>query len=97
MGDRPQALLNEQLVFDADILIGVFWTRLGMPTGREESGTVEEIREFLERGKPVLLYFSKRPIAPDRLDPEQFRKLTEFQTFGDSMSSRDGFEAIACP
>jgi hypothetical protein len=79
MGARPQSLINEQFVLDADILIGVFWTRLGTPTGREESGTVEEVREFLARGKPVLIYFSNRPIAPDRIDPEQYRKVSEFK------------------
>ena len=80
MGGRPQDLLNEQLLVDADILVGVFWTRLGTPTGRAESGTVEEIEEFLRRGKPVLLYFSRAPVPPDRVDPEQYRKLREFRS-----------------
>lgn len=79
MGDRPQVPINEQIVNDADILVGVFWTRLGTPTGREESGTVEEIRAFLRQQKPVLLYFSNAPARPDRVDPDQFQKLTEFK------------------
>jgi hypothetical protein len=79
MGEPPQGILNRQLVNSSDILIGIFWTRLGTPTGREESGTVEEIKEFLDKGKSVLLYFSSAPTVPSRLDPEQFRKLTEFK------------------
>lgn len=54
LGKRPQSLLYEQFVRDADILIGIFWTRLGTSTGQAESGTVEEIREFLAQGKPAL-------------------------------------------
>jgi len=35
MGDRPQEIVNRQVVRDCDILIGVFWTRLGSPNGKE--------------------------------------------------------------
>lgn len=40
-GVRPQAALNKQLVADADILVGMFWTRLGTSTGVADSGTLE--------------------------------------------------------
>lgn len=42
LGDRAQEIVNKQIVRDADILVGVFWTRLGTHTGVDESGTVEE-------------------------------------------------------
>jgi hypothetical protein len=71
MGDRPQAIINKQLVRHCDLLIGAFWTRLGTPTGDAESGTAEEIEEFRKAGKPVLLYFSSAPVVPDSLDMEQ--------------------------
>ncbi|HEY7031912.1 MAG TPA: hypothetical protein VH482_11310 [Thermomicrobiales bacterium] len=79
MGESPQEILNRQLVHSSDILIGIFWTRLGTPTGREASRTVEEIQEFRQQRKPVLLYFSSVPVVPSHLDPEQYRKLTEFK------------------
>lgn len=56
MGDRPQAIINEKVVKSCDMLIGAFWTRLGSPTGVEESGTVEEIKWFLGQKEPVMLY-----------------------------------------
>src|SRR3990172_1493833 len=65
MGGRPQEIINKQLVRDCDFLIGTFWTRIGTHTGVAESGTVEEIREFLKAGKPVMLYFSTAPVVPD--------------------------------
>lgn len=53
MGDRPQALINEQIVRECDLLIAVFWTKIGSPTGEEISGTVEEIKKHLDAGKPT--------------------------------------------
>lgn len=79
-GGRPQKLLNNQIVKDCDVLIGVFWTRLGTPTGVAESGTVEEILEFKKMGKPVMLYFSSRKIKPNELDGDQYKKLLSFKT-----------------
>jgi hypothetical protein len=80
MGDRPQELINSQVVRGCDMLIGAFWTRLGSPTGVEESGTVEEIKWFLSSKKPVLLYFSKAHVDLDKVDLEQLKKLKEFKS-----------------
>jgi hypothetical protein len=78
-GIRPQEAINIQLVHSADILIGMFWTRLGTSTGVAESGTVEEIDQFVEQSKPAMLYFSNRPVDPSRIDLKQHRKLKAFK------------------
>lgn len=75
MGDRPQAIVNRQIVDKCNILIGAFWTRLGTPTGVADSGTIEEIEKFLKANKPVLLYFSSRKIQPEDIDSEQYKLL----------------------
>lgn len=75
MGDRPQEIINKQIVNNSDILIGTFWTRIGTKTGKAESGTVEEIKEFIKSGKPVLLYFSSRPVELDSVDQDQYARL----------------------
>ncbi|MDD5038452.1 MAG: DUF4062 domain-containing protein [Dehalococcoidales bacterium] len=79
MGDRPQAIINRQLVQTCDILIGTFWTRLGTPTEKAKSGTVEEIEEFRKAGKPVLLYFSSAVVVLDNVDSIQYKKLLKFR------------------
>lgn len=79
MGNRPQEVINQQLVTNCDLVIGAFWTRLGTPTGVAESGTAEEIEHFREAGKPVLLYFSSAPVVPESLDAEQYKALTEYK------------------
>src|SRR6266852_236273 len=65
-GVRPQDAINRQLVRDCDILVGMFSTKIGTSTGVAESGTVEEIDQFVSVGKPALLYFSNRPIDPNK-------------------------------
>lgn len=78
MGDRPQAIINGQLLKKADLLIAIFWTRIGSPTGAAKSGTVEEIEEHIGAGKPAMIYFSSAPVRPDSIDEKQYSALREF-------------------
>lgn len=79
LGERPQEILNKQIVRGCDILVATFWTRLGTPTGEADSGTVEEIREFQNEKKPILVYFSSAPVRLDSVDPEQSERLQAFR------------------
>lgn len=79
-GLRPQEAVNRQLVHGSDILIGMFWTKIGSDTGVAESGTVEEIDQFVAAKKPALRYFSSRPLDPNKIDIKQHRKLRSFKT-----------------
>lgn len=79
MGDHPQAIINRQIVDKSDILVGVFWTRLGTPTESAESGTAEEIQQFVEDEKPVLLYFSSRPVDLDSINLTEYQRLKDFR------------------
>jgi hypothetical protein len=76
---RAQAAINRQLVPQCDLLVGMFWTKIGTRGGVAESGTVEEIDQFVAAGKPALLYFSGRPIDPNNIDLKQHRKFAGFQ------------------
>jgi hypothetical protein len=80
MGGRPQALINKQILHDCDLLVGVFWTRIGTATGEYDSGSVEEIEEHVKTGRPTMLYFSSAPAALDTVDPEQYLRLKEFRS-----------------
>ncbi|MCA2436022.1 DUF4062 domain-containing protein [Rhizobium leguminosarum] len=76
---RPQSAINQQIVDRADILIGLFWTRLGTNTGVAISGTVEEIDRFVAASKPAMIYFSERAVSPSAIDVAQFASLKDFQ------------------
>ena len=77
-GDRPQAIVNRQIVDEGDFLIGIFGNRLGTPTGAAQSGTIEEIERFRKAGKHVALYFSTADV-PRNADREQLAALEAYQ------------------
>ena len=77
-GSSPQKIINKQIVNDADIIIALFWTRLGTATEDFESGTVEEIEKAIDSGKSVMVYFSKQPVLIDSVDIDQYNKVKEY-------------------
>src|ERR1700728_2343220 len=79
LGEGPQQIINDQLVGQCDFLVGTFWTKLGTPTMRAESGTAEEIEHFRAANKPVMLYFSAKPVVPDSYEPDQYKSLVEYR------------------
>ncbi len=79
MGNHPQEIINKQVLKNCDILVGVFWTRIGTSTENYSSGTVEEIEEHIKADKLAMLYFSSAPVHPDSVDSEQYKNLKEFK------------------
>jgi hypothetical protein len=79
MGASPQAIINNQILDKCDLMVGVFWTRIGTATDEYASGTVEEIERHIEAGKPAMLYFSSQPVVMDTVDLEQVAKLKAFK------------------
>ena len=78
-GKRPQAVINQAIVDECDLVVGIFWTRLGSPTEEADSGTLEEIDRAGAAGKPIMLYFSKVGRDPDEIDLRQMSKLQAFK------------------
>jgi hypothetical protein len=79
MGARPQEIINSQILKSSDLLVAIFWTRIGTPTGKSVSGTVEEIEEHVSAGKLAMVYFSSAPVHPDSVDQVQYQNLKEFK------------------
>jgi hypothetical protein len=77
-GARPQESLNKQLVESADIVLALFWHRLGTRTGDSESGTVEEINEGLNRGAHVAILRCNKPVPPNDVEEEQAAPLRDY-------------------
>jgi len=90
MGSPAQKIINKQVLNKCDLLVGVFWTRIGTPTEHHLSGTVEEIEEHIASDKPVMLYFSSQPVAMDTVDLTQVQRLKEFKQ---SCQSRGLYES----
>jgi hypothetical protein len=76
---RPQGMINEELIPQADLLIAIFRSRAGSPTGVDVSGTIEEIREFMRQGKYVVVYFYDGEEAVGKIDPDQLKTVRAFK------------------
>jgi len=89
---RSQQIIFDQLKPDTwDVFIGILWHRFGTPPGSLDpqrqkeylSGTEEEFyvayRLWRQYGRPrIMMYRCSRAIPPDKLDPEQFKRVQEF-------------------
>lgn len=95
MGKSAQDTINSQVLDKCDLLVGVFWTRIGTTTGEYISGTVEEIEKHIEAGKPTMLYFSEQPARLDSVEPEQYEKLKEFKTSCQSRGLYETYDSLS--
>lgn len=78
-GVPAQEYINEEILADCDILIGIFWTRIGSPALNDISGTVSEIKNHVAERKATLLYFSKKPIDPTSIDQKQYKAVIDLK------------------
>lgn len=83
MGNKPQEIINKQILGKCDLLVGIFWTRIGTPTDRYLSGSVEETEKIIDTGKPAMLYFSGQAVVMDSVDinQEKSRKIGDRPRF----------------
>lgn len=91
LGGRAQQMIDDDILAGSDIVIGMFHTRIGTPTGDHESGTVEEIKLHHKAGKPVILFFSTAPVDPNKIDPVQFQKVNEFKEWAQTQGLTGSF------
>ncbi|NOQ75964.1 MAG: hypothetical protein GQ574_28415 [Crocinitomix sp.] len=75
-----QDAINIQFGDDYEVLIGIFWSKIGTPTPKHRSGTVEEIERALERQKEdqsvnLMLYFKTTLQPTKRQDSNELEQL----------------------
>ncbi|MEH6867938.1 hypothetical protein [Priestia megaterium] len=78
-GIDPQQIINEQLVHKCDMVIGVFWTKLGTPTTQYSSGTLEEINIFIEENKEVMVYFLDKAIPRSGINYAELQRVDDYK------------------
>jgi hypothetical protein len=59
IGSDAQEVINNEIESQYDILVGLVWLRLGTPTKRDKSGTVEEINRALKNKEKEQLIYDK--------------------------------------
>src|SRR5690606_9635652 len=83
-----------QILGRCDLLVGVFWTRLGTPTKDHLSGTVEEIEEHVDSGRPAMLYFSSQPVALDTVNLDDMQRLKAFKKSCQSRGLYEQYDSL---
>jgi len=78
-GSPPQEEINAKLLATCDLLVGIFWRKLGSETKEFISGSVEEIEKHTSSGKPAMLFFSNAAIPKKEIDEDQYQKLEKFK------------------
>lgn len=74
----PQENINDNLLQSCDILIGLFWTKIGRASSHHASNTIEEIQQHISERKLSMIYFSCKSIPSD-VDTTQLNKLRKFK------------------
>ncbi len=78
----PQLTINNSIIKNADLIVALFGTKLGTPTERATSGTIEEIEEMIKAGKQVFVCFSEKDITIKGDDTyEQIQSLLKVKEF----------------
>jgi hypothetical protein len=82
----PQGIIDDALrIEDSDLLVGIFWKRLGTPVADAGSGTEHEVRKAIaawkRKGSPqVMLYFNGAAASvTDSSGVEQVERLSGFK------------------
>lgn len=85
LGEDPQSVINENIPQDYDIFIGILWHRMGTPTNRSGSGTLEEFNlakaRYDEDSNSVrlMMYFKDTPLNMSDLDADQLKAVQNFR------------------
>lgn len=93
-GDDAQDVINQEMPETLDLFIGILWSRIGTPTNRAESGTLEEFEHACAQWKEdsnsikLLIYFKKAALGIDDIDPDQISRVRAFER---SLSEKGGF------
>lgn len=84
--EGPQGLIdNVMRIHDADVVVGIFWNRIGTPTKGAQSGTAHELRQAWDawqaKQRPqVMVYFCERKSRPrDAAEASQLQQLLRFR------------------
>lgn len=79
MGRTAQDYINMDILDSCDVVIGIFWTRVGTPTRNHVGGSIEEVLRPSENRRLTMLYFSNKLIQPDCINTKQYKQLIDFK------------------
>jgi SAM-dependent methyltransferase len=78
-GETPQEIIDRELLHRSDMMIAIFWTKFLSTTGQAISHTENEIRYFLDRKRPVILYVLETPVKPSEVNGDDLNKIKDYR------------------
>lgn len=90
-----QENINAVVLNGADLLVAVFWTKFGTPTGDVESGTASEVLQHTAAGKRTMVYFSTREVPPETVSARQLKAVKRFRQECESQWQTETFASLA--
>ena len=80
VGTHPQVFIDKELLEKADLLIAIFWSKIGTATLESISGVVHEIEVHRKNNKYAMLFFSLRKPKFTTDDPVIYKlELTDYE------------------
>lgn len=79
LGKSPQEIIHEQVVESCDLVIGIFWSRIGTETENHPGGAVEEVKHFYDEDSRAIVGFSEREVPRADIDYDQMQQVDEFK------------------
>ena len=73
-----QSIINEKLLDRTDLLVAIFGIRIGSPTKRNKSATIEEIEYHIKQNKPAMIFFFKGE-PKEGYDIEQYEEVQKLK------------------
>ncbi|MGM8851823.1 hypothetical protein ACS8E6_15100 [Salinicola halophyticus] len=101
IGSEPQDVINSQIGDEYDVFIGILWGRIGSPTSKADSGTLEEFERARSRWEAdtssveIMVYFKDKAIKPSEIDGVQNNRVQQFKrSLGEEGVLHRTFEGI---
>jgi len=91
IGEDGQDVINSQINGKFDILLAIIWQRIGSPTARYKSGTVEEINRAIEQklnGENIELMIYFNSSGPENINDINIDQLVEIRSFQNELKEK---------
>lgn len=76
--EDAQDLIDEDITDTVDLVVGIFFTKLGTASSKDASYTIGELKRCIEAGKPVLILFNDDNI-PRTANYEEVSRVDDFR------------------
>jgi len=79
VAEDAQSIIDDTVLEKSDMVIGIFWQKLGRKSQKDISYTVGEIKDHIKKGKQAFIYFKNPGEATDAATAKEIQRVLEFK------------------